>query len=84
MKSIYNNGYRVGNRNAYGVGVYCSPNIETAVEYSDEFYGYNGKKYKIFYKIELDLASDNGGPDDYWYFESGKDIRPYSICVKEC
>ncbi len=56
MKSIYNNGYRVGNRNAYGVGVYCSPNIETAAEYSDEFYGYNGKKYKIFYKIELDLV----------------------------
>ena len=89
MKSIYDNGYRVGNRNAYGVGVYCSPNIETAAEYSDEFYGYNGKKYKIVLQNRvrpsaIKKASDNGGPDDYWYIESGKDIRPYSICVKEC
>jgi hypothetical protein len=29
-------------------------------------------------------ASDKGGPDDYWYIENSKDIRPYSICVKKC
>jgi hypothetical protein len=29
-------------------------------------------------------ASDNGGPEDYWYIEDGKNIRPYSICVREC
>ena len=31
VESIYNNGYRVRNRNVNGKGVYCSPNIETTV-----------------------------------------------------
>lgn len=89
MKSIYDNGYRVGYNNAYGVGVYCTPNIETAAEYSEEFTGDDGKKYKIVLQNRvkpsaIKKASDNGGPDDYWYIENGKNIRPYSICVKEC
>ena len=31
VSSIYNNGYRVRNCNVNGKGIYCSPNIETAV-----------------------------------------------------
>ena len=31
VSPIYNNGYRVRNRNVNGKGVYCSPNIETSV-----------------------------------------------------
>ena len=88
MKSIYDNGYRVGINNWYGVGVYCSPNIETAAGYSTEFIGDDGKKYKIVLQNRvrpsaIKKAFDKGGPDDYWYIENGKDIRPYSICVKE-
>ena len=88
MKSIYNNGYRIGTRNAYGKGVYCSPNIETAAEYSKKFTGDDGKTYKIVLQnrvkpSSIKRASDKGGPSDYWYIENEKDIRPYSICVKQ-
>ena len=88
VKSIYDNGYRVGNRNSYGKGVYCSPNIETAARYSRIFTDNNGKKYKIVLQNRvrpsaIKKASDKGGLADYWYIEDGKDIRPYSICVKQ-
>ena len=88
MKSIYDNGYRVGTNNKYGDGVYCTPNIETAADYSEEFTGDDGKKYKIVLQNRvkpsaIKKASDKGGPDYYWYIENGKNIRPYSICVKE-
>ena len=83
MKSIYDNGYRVGNINAYGVGVYCTQNIKTAAGYSEEFTGDDGKKYKIVLQNRvkpsaIKKASDIGGPDDYWYIENGKNIKPYS------
>ena len=47
------------------------------------------KKYKIVLQNRvrpstIKKASDNGGPADYWYIEDGKDIRLYSIYVKEC
>ena len=87
--SIYNNGYRPGHNNRYGVGIYCTPNIETAAGYATEFTGDDGKRYKLVLQNRvkpsaIKKASDKGGPVDYWYIENGKDIRPYSICVKEC
>ena len=87
--SIYNNGYRPGHNNVYGVGIYCTPNIETAAGYATEFTGDDGKRYKLVLQNRvkpsaIKKASDKGGPDDYWYIEDGKDIRPYSICVREC
>jgi len=87
--SIYNNGYRPGHNNKYGVGIYCTPNIETAAGYATEFYGDDGKKYKLVLQNRvrpsaIKKAADKGGPSDYWYIEDGKDIRPYSICVREC
>ena len=89
FNSIYNNGYRPGTNNLYGVGIYCTPNIETAAGYATEFYGDDGKKYKLVLQNRvrpsaIKKAEDNGGPSDYWYIENGKDIRPYSICVREC
>ena len=89
FNSIYNNGYRPGHNNAYGVGIYCTPNIETAAGYATEFTGDDGKRYKLVLQNRvkpsaIKKASDKGGPVDYWYIENGKDIRPYSICVREC
>ena len=89
FNSIYNNGYRPGHNNAYGVGIYCTPNIETAALYAQEFTGDDGKRYKLVLQNRvkpsaIKKASDKGGPDDYWYIENGKNIRPYSMCVKEC
>jgi len=89
FKSIYINGYRPGHNNKYGVGIYCTPNIETAAAYSKKFIGDDGKTYKLVLQNRvrpsaIKKASVKGGPDDYWYIENGKDIRPYSICVREC
>ena len=89
FNSIYNNGYRPGHNNKYGVGIYCTPNIETAAQYAQEFTGDDGKRYKLVLQNRvkpsaIKKAADKGGPDDYWYIENGKDIRPYSICVREC
>ena len=85
---IYKEGYRIGHRNKYGLGVYCTPNIETAAGYSEIFTGYNNKQYKVVLQNRvkpsaIKKASDKGGPSDYWYIENPKDIRAYSICVKE-
>jgi hypothetical protein len=87
--SICKKGLLPGQNNRYGVGVYCTPNIETAAGYSKTFNGLDGKKYKIVFQnrvkpSSIKKASDKGGPDDYWYIENSKDIRPYSICVKKC
>ena len=87
---IAKNGLKPGHNNVYGVGVYCTPNISTAEEYSEIFTSpITHKKYKIVFQNRVKPSSiikckSKGGPDDYWYVPDGKDIRPYSICIKEC
>lgn len=88
VDSICQTGLRPGHNNFYGVGVYCSPNIDTAAGYSSDFTGYDGKKYRVVFQNRVKpsairKASDKNGPIDYWYIEDGKDIRSYGICVKE-
>lgn len=86
---IAKEGLKPGVRNAYGVGVYCTPNISTAEKYAEVFTSpITHKKYKIVFQNRVKPCSiikckSKGGPDDYWYVEDGKDIRPYSICIKE-
>ena len=86
---IAKEGLKPGVRNAYGVGVYCTPNISTAEKYAEVFTSpTTHKKYKIVFQNRVKPCSiikckSKGGPDDYWYVEDGKDIRPYSICIKE-
>ena len=86
---IAKEGLKPGTNNVYGVGVYCTPNISTAEQYSETFTNpQTGKKYKIVFQNRVKPSSivkckSKGGPDDYWYIPDGKDIRPYSICVKE-
>ena len=88
-ESIVQYGLKVGQRNKFGVGIYCTPNISTAEQYSPTFTNrFSGKKYKIVFQNRvkpsaIHKASEVGGPDDYWYVSDGKYIRPYSICVKE-
>ena len=88
-ESICKEGLKPGKVNAYGVGVYCTPNIETAEEYSETFTGNDGKNYKLVFQARV---RPNGivkcidkspiAPKDYWYIPDKKDIRCYSICVK--
>ena len=86
---IAKDGLKPGHNNKYGIGVYCTPNIETAEKYSEIFTNpTTQKKYKIVFQNRVKPSSivrckQKGGPDDYWYVPDGKDIRPYSICIKE-
>ena len=88
-ESIYKIGLKIGFRNKYGLGVYCTPNIETAAQYSKTFPSpVNGKKYKVVFQNRVKPSaivecSKFGGPKDYWFIRNENDIRPYSICVLE-
>ena len=82
-ESIVKNGLKVGQRHKFGVGIYWTPNIETAEQYSPTF-----GNYKIVFQNRvkpsaIHKASEVGGPDDYWYVSDGSYIRPYSICIKK-
>ena len=52
LPKILNEGLRVGIRNLYGVGIYCSPKIEVG-----EYYGapleLEGKKYHIVLQCRI-------------------------------
>ena len=88
-QSIIQYGLKIGQRNAFGVGIYCTPNISTAEQYSPTFTNpFSGKKYKIVFQNRvrpsaIHRASEFGGPNDYWYVSDGSHIRPYSIYIKE-
>lgn len=86
---IVKEGLKPGHNNVYGIGIYCTPNIETAEKYAEIFTSpVTQKMYKIVFQNRVKPSSivyckDKGGPDDYWYITDEKDIRPYSICIKE-
>ena len=86
--SIVKYGLEIGKKYNFGIGIYCTPNIETAEKYSQICKSEKtGKKYIIVFQNRvrpsaIHKASEVGGPDDYWFVPDGKDIRPYSICVK--
>lgn len=89
-ESICKTGLHPGHVNAYGVGVYCTPNIETAEGYSGTFTGKDGNEYKLVFQARVKPSAivkckdkDSNAPSDYWYIEDKKDIRCYSICVKK-
>nr|BAN41245.1 hypothetical protein, conserved [Entamoeba invadens] len=83
--SICKNGFKVGDNNAYGDGVYCSPCFETAASYSKDKIDDEGNKFKIVFQNrvktdEINYADKKRGPSDYWYMDP-KNIRPYGICI---
>jgi len=88
-ETIAKEGLKPGVRNYYGTGIYCSPNIYTAEKYAEVFTDpKTNKNYKIVFQNRVKPSSivncnSKGGPDDYWYIEEKKNIRPYSICIKE-
>ena len=89
-ESICKTGLHPGTNNWYGVGVYCTPNIDTAAEYSEIFTGNDGNKYKLVFQARVKPSAivrckdiDSTAPKDYWYIKDKKDIRCYSICVKK-
>jgi hypothetical protein len=74
-------------RFAYGRGIYCTPDPETARLYATE-YTYGGLNYHLIFQTRVNPAAlvvvkkDNrNGRGDYWIVPDGGHIRPYGICV---
>ena len=88
-QSIIEYGFKNGEKNSFGIGIYCTPNIEIAERYSSIFINpVSGNKYRIVFQNRvrtsaIHRASEIGGNDDLWYVSDGSHIRPYSICVKQ-
>lgn len=84
--SIASNGFLLdkGKRFKYGEGIYCSPNIETAAEYSKKFLSPSTKMYyKVVIQARVNPNSIEEIEDtDYWLIENEDDIRPYGILIK--
>jgi hypothetical protein len=87
LPKIINEQLRVGPRQAYerdiGKGVYCTPLIAIAEEYSGTI-ELGGKKYKMLMQCRVrpsKIKVCNG--TDYWVLNDPKDVRPYGICIKE-
>ena len=90
IESILKNGFRVGPGNVFGNGVYSTPDISIAEFYSSLFTSpTTGKQYKIVLQNRVkpsaivDCSNMSSYSKDYWLVKDGKDIRAYSICVKE-
>ena len=69
-----------------GEGVYCTPTIETAEEYSG-FSTINGINYKTVLMVRVKPEAIRGCEDseDYWVVNGTTDeIRPYRILYKKC
>ena len=96
-KLILMEGFKPGNGNAYGVGVYSSPSL-TMIEksYAKEFES-RGKSYKIAFQNRVNPAGDHlkivqanetGVDAEYWISHKQNpkkgvyDIRPYGIVIR--
>ena len=92
VNKILTSELKPGNNNWYGVGVYCTPNINTALGYAESFQ-YQGKFYKVVLQTRVNPdkiyeCKLQKGPDDYWVAlqkdiqkSSTEIIRPYGICI---
>ena len=95
---IYKTQFKIGDINAHedhddinhpgkkvGKGVYCTPHIEIAEEYSG-ICNINGKSYKTVLMTRVKQSAIRTCEDekDYWVVDGTKDeIRPYRILYKE-
>ncbi|PKC62721.1 hypothetical protein RhiirA1_538276 [Rhizophagus irregularis] len=89
-RSIVENGYLLskGKRFRFGVGIYSTPDINVAAEYSLKF-AHKGSYYIVVIQnrvnpkslIKISKMKTNIG--EYWIAPTGDDIRPYGICIKK-
>ena len=75
-----------------GIGVYCTPNIETAEGYAG-IADINGETYKTALMVRVkpqalrhcDSCLDSKEPNNYWVVNgTTNEIRPYRILFKKC
>ncbi|GBC04205.1 hypothetical protein RclHR1_05570006 [Rhizophagus clarus] len=89
-KSIVENGYLLnkGKRFRYGVGIYSTPDINVAAEYSSKF-AHKGSYYVAVIQNRVNpsslikISKMKTGIGEYWITPTRNDIRPYGICIKK-
>uniref|UniRef100_A0A914PIR5 PARP catalytic domain-containing protein n=1 Tax=Panagrolaimus davidi TaxID=227884 RepID=A0A914PIR5_9BILA len=74
-------------RFAYGRGIYCTPDPETAKLYATE-YVFQGKTYRLIFQTRVNpktmvvvKKADPNGLGEYWIVPENGHIRPYGVCV---
>uniref|UniRef100_A0A914QHS9 PARP catalytic domain-containing protein n=1 Tax=Panagrolaimus davidi TaxID=227884 RepID=A0A914QHS9_9BILA len=74
-------------RFAYGKGIYCTPDPETARKYAKE-YVFQGKTYHLIFQTRVNpktmvvvKEAGDDGLGEYWILPEGGHIRPYGVCV---
>jgi len=101
MPSILSGGLKAGERQAYkdfvdkrtgskiGMGIYCTPNFDTAAEFSPAF-SQEGRTMQFLFqcrvrpeaikRIHDEVGRESGA---YWLINDSDDIRPYGVLVRE-
>ena len=86
FNNIANEGYIVGNGDAFGRGVYSTPKIDKAARYASPF-NYDGINYIGVFQNRVNPRGVNitniMEDVDYWVCPNKNDIRPYGLCVKK-
>jgi hypothetical protein len=88
LSSIYLNEFRKARVDAYGEGVYCSPNPQFPEKGYVQRVQLDTQKGSKGFKCMLQVAVNPDGvkfttQDDIWVVPNPKDIRPYGILIKE-
>ena len=83
FNNIADEGYKIGNGEAYGRGVYSSPYFNEAAKYASSF-NYEGINYIAVFQNRVNPNGVNIKKDGkYWVCPDKDDIRPYGLCVKK-
>ncbi|XP_064406384.1 uncharacterized protein LOC135351332 [Halichondria panicea] len=95
-KKIIQDGYKIGQRELFGKGVYSSPSVLVADRYSSTF-DYEGNRYKAVLQnrinpdpghMKIVSKEKTGAGDEYWVSplndpsKGVHDVRPYNILIK--
>ena len=83
FNNIANEGYIVGNGDAFGRGVYSTPKIDKAARYASPF-NYDGINYIGVFQNRVNPRGVNFEYNGhYWVCPDEDDVRPYGLCVKK-
>ena len=63
-----------------GKGIYCTPKIETAKQYTRSFQFYGGN-HRLALQCRVKPESVKYATTDYWVMNNASDIRPYGILL---
>ena len=63
-----------------GIGIYCTPNIETAKSYTLSFQ-FNGGNHRLAFQCRVRPEAVRFATEDYWVINNPSNIRPYGILL---